>query len=256
MNSFIDYLNKIDEIKKRISSEECDFPLFRGNAKNSWQLLPTLLRITNDKGIDPFHLEAPFFHDFVSQAGNKITSKNSWEVLFLMRHYGIPTRLLDWTENLFVALYFALLDTPSLIEKPCIWILNPFKLNGMTDWIEPFLINPEYEFKNEKEYFDIFCKESFEPKGQANPLKLPNPIALYPFRQNERIISQSGLFTMHGTTSKPLEEIAPDAVYKIIIPDNLIDEITRILQIGGYNKYSIYRDLDSLSAYLKGEYLT
>src|SRR3954452_4462031 len=33
---------------------------------------------------------------------------DDWERLFFMQHFGIPTRLLDWSENPFVALYFAL----------------------------------------------------------------------------------------------------------------------------------------------------
>lgn len=31
-----------------------------------------------------------------------------WEYLFFMQHFGVPTRLLDWSENSHVALYFAI----------------------------------------------------------------------------------------------------------------------------------------------------
>ena len=63
---------------------------------------------------------------------------NDWDTLFFMQHYGIPTRLLDWTENPFTALHFALMGAHRKLnakgkyrfdEPATVWILDPVKWN-------------------------------------------------------------------------------------------------------------------------------
>lgn len=51
----------------------------------------------------------------------------SW--LTLMQHYGLPTRLLDWSESPLVALYFALSSDEDAKADAAVWVLNPMKLN-------------------------------------------------------------------------------------------------------------------------------
>jgi hypothetical protein len=258
MSSVSDFFNDVEAIKKKISTEGCDFPLFRGHANDTWSLIPTLLRITMDKAKadpyykDPFHLEAPLFHDFVGLAGSSLKPTSSWEILYLMRHHGVPTRLLDWTENLFVALYFALVDDPSQISNPCVWILNPYMLNEKTKGFESFVINPEYELTNEKDYFEMFCKETYDPGGTSPSAAPELPIAFYPSRKNERLLSQSGLFTMHGIQTDCLSTLG--VTYKINIPASIQSELTNIIKISGFNRFSIYRDFDSLAKHLKEQY--
>jgi hypothetical protein len=57
--------------------------------------------------------------------------QNDWEHLFAMQHYGMPTRLLDWTENLFVATFFALLSSPTHEHAgectPVVWCVDPVR---------------------------------------------------------------------------------------------------------------------------------
>jgi hypothetical protein len=90
--------------------------LFRGQADASWDLIPHFTRLVGRAGIDRKHaheLEQLALKSFRLQAHlyvppamgfdpRKLVS--AWAV---MQHYGVPTRLLDWSASPFVAAYFA-----------------------------------------------------------------------------------------------------------------------------------------------------
>lgn len=70
---------------------------------------------------------------FTRQGARYLDSKDKWERLAFMQHYGVPTKLMDWTTNVTAAIYFALafrVKAEEELEEPHIWILNPFHLNG------------------------------------------------------------------------------------------------------------------------------
>jgi hypothetical protein len=153
-----------------------------------------------------------------------------------MRHSGIPTRLLDWTENFSVALYFALKgDKPN----PCVWMLDPYKLNKQS-FSSATIFNTLTDL--EFDYFNGFIAESVAPNK--------TPIAILPITQSVRVFAQKSVFTLHGTKRGAVEELFPDCVTKIEIPAEAIPAAKSFLNLSGVNEFSLFPDTDGLGRYL------
>lgn len=85
---------------------------YRGCGKSRYPLLPTLYRHERKKKIEELaELERQLITRF-RQRSIPLHSRpltDDWDTLFFMQHYGVPTRLLDWTENPFIGFYFAVM---------------------------------------------------------------------------------------------------------------------------------------------------
>jgi hypothetical protein len=83
---------------------------FRGHASSLWPLSPGIARPDKSPpgGRRP-DLEKRLYSDFkrMAQTFDPGTAYEDLDWLAFAQHYGLPTRLLDWTENPLVAAWFA-----------------------------------------------------------------------------------------------------------------------------------------------------
>ena len=243
-------MNTLDEFFENVTKvlqskfDDCPYPVYRGHSDGSYLLIPKLLRVYAKTDKDVWTLENNLYNDFRALVGPRVQFSSSWETVFAMRHEGIPTRLLDWTENIGTALFFAL-DSLT-VSNPHIWILDPYTLNEKNDQFKDTLVNPEEDLPKYHESYADFCNTPFN----CHDL----PIAVYPRRSNERIFAQRGLFTIHGKDERSLDALAPNCLERIDLPVSLIPKLRDVLKQFGINKYSVYPDFKGLGDYLKDLY--
>jgi len=243
-----DWDSFLENIEKELSKTKCDLYFFRGHNDTSWKLTPSIYREVFKKFQNPRQFELSLHIDFSSNCGPIYNRKlNDWDILLEMRHAGLPTRLLDWTENFGSALFFSLRDVnwddKENLKKyqPCIWILNPYKLNK--------------EFFNEKNisvlsHLDVEYDEATSNSKAEIKKRFPGPIPLIVARR-QRIFAQKSVFTFHPLDYGPIEKICQSCVKKFEIPLDCIPNAKNFLKLAGINEYSMYPDLDGLGRYLK-----
>jgi hypothetical protein len=118
-------------------------PWFRGQSRADWGLSAKLYReYGNHRSIRDNYVEDEIREEFATRAPNLSDTRfegDSWDWYFLMRHFGAPTRLLDWSEGALIGLYFAVRDNPGYYDA-AVWVLDPYELNQRAiglDWVIP-----------------------------------------------------------------------------------------------------------------------
>lgn len=214
----------------------CPDPYFRGHSNASWKLLPEFIRrrLTYEE-------EDRLYARFCALGSHLFPPDfTSWDILFLMRHHGIPTRLLDWTESFAIALYFAVIPA----ESDCaVWILNPYRLNKRAIRCED-VYNLNTEFPDG--YDRYFLKRT-----RIRSAFCPGVLAVEGSSRVARMQSQRSAFTLHRDPNLEIDKRYPDALRRIVIPSGLLNEARRFLALAGVSEFDVFPDLDGLGRYLR-----
>lgn len=190
----------------------------------------------NDKGYDLGELEKALIRAFQRKlylyATHIPAADAKLEWLALMQHYGAPTRLLDWTYSFYVAVYFAVAELNCKKEVAEVWALNSSlspKFQKMKQKIRENnkrkkTYNKLLKRMTRQQYMLEMDREKLEDNVIVSCL-MDHPLSLIyavnPFRLNERLTIQKGVFICPGNINKPFTENLKAGIKKSDLKKNL-----------------------------------
>jgi hypothetical protein len=142
--------------------------------------------------------------------------RNKWQLLALAQHHGLPTRLLDWSLNPLVALYFAIagqLDCDSAV----------------------YAMLPDVFVDNEQE-------------DKTDPFTVKEVTGFMSAHVSNRIRAQSGIFTVQPD---PLIALESEKLSQIRIEKGAKKDLYTAIVSYGINNRTLFPDLDGLAVWVK-----
>ena len=238
MNTKVFNTKSFEEFKSIIDLQIVDEKtiLFRGQ-KEIWPLYPRLIRtVLKKKRLYEFYdIEKKILKEFRElslQFDSKIKDYNDWDILALAQHFGLPTRMLDWTSNPLTALWFAFESEKDNNNDRIVWGLI------VEDY---FPVDIEKDSPFHRRYIKVFKPRNEDPRIIAQQSWL----AVW----NIQLFGDGG----NGLPPEPniieamdeLEEFEYQLA-KFIIPNSLRTEILNTLDSMGINYFSLFPDLAGL----------
>jgi len=185
--------------------------------------------------------EGTAFKQFKSTASQFLRDleRSDWGMLFAMQHFGLPTRLLDWTASFSCALFFANQEWDRETNA-AVFALNPRLLNKKSRDIDGELhldchLGPSLlDFHN------------YHP-GCARPDHTLKSIAVQPMYTNTRMVAQQSRFVICGDEFEPLEEEFGEEIVKYTITPTMAGDVDRFLALVGMDRANYYPDREGLA---------
>lgn len=267
------------EVITATSSLETRDVCYRGQTNSNWNLVPSLYRALVGAVPDIRQSDAPWiarcerdlYREFEQRGRALFDRDEKWEILFLAQHHGVPTRLLDWTKNVLVALFFAVASLET--TDAAVWCLD------LSVYPFPPLLGRRhrtggYRLDNIREYCAGMAPSFLQTVSRAVSSSIPRPegtlVAVEPSAIDPRIEQQESIFTIYlsfeeddlqwdysGHLADVERQTERHVVTKIVIPHDAKSVIRR--QLEEQMRISVYRlfpDLAGLGKWLSDENTT
>lgn len=232
------------------------FSWYRGSGNSAYSLVPSLVRKSPPVSVSDLNkIEKSIANTFAQRSPPFVdTNFNSeWRTLFYMQHYGIPTRLLDWSESPFVGLYFALTSVQRDKKgKPAndvaLWMCDPVA------WNRTALSHITFT----GDILDEYCEEvkAYSPSSDLDQ-RAAIPIMIYGTHNSPRIVAQRGVFALFGKGVEGMEKVFGDGAFpadtlrKVVIPKASVDGYLVSLHRKGFAESTIFPDIFGLALEIK-----
>lgn len=251
--TFPEYVEAVESLRREAGTALW----FRGCSSADYTLVPSLYRQRRNSKAEPQDLSdlesriVARFRDRSLPYSDQDLS-DGLRTLFFMQHYGVPTRLLDWSENPFVGLYFSIINPRyelrsgrRIYASPAIvWVLDP------TTWNRNALAHMSYNGgaldANDEQI------GPYESIGYLDALPEP-PLALNGAYNSQRIIAQRGAFVIFGKDRQSMAEMSQsrNSLHKIVILKSVIDGMREALLASGITEGTLFPDLEGLGMELR-----
>lgn len=263
LDSFKGYVALIEKLQSKADNSLW----FRGCGKRNHQLISSLYRhktVRNKDQIETLErdLMTRFRQRSIPLHNRPLTDE--WDTLFFMQHYGVPTRLLDWTENPFIAFYFAVTSARFNVTRrrgaealltfstdAAIWILDPVLWNkhalrqqsydgGVLTPGDPAL----HPYKPMTKFKDMYV----------------DAVGLYGAHNSPRIVAQRGVFTIFGQKTTPMEQayekdkFPSNCLLKVNLDRSVLPKMRTSILNQGITESVVFPDLDGLAREMKREF--
>ena len=238
---------------------------FRGHAKVCWKLLPGVLRDDfvirvnefngwpNDPRIVDTAIETAekSINDQFRREGATLLQSNAnpVDVYFLAQHYGLPTRLLDWTANPLAALFFAVSQEHDH-DGEVISILPNWRLT-FGDEPNPRKAGLPYPPIGQRDQLVVKTIEYLFDLGQRPEDRLIVP--LRPDLRSVRMLQQGACFMMHMPGCPAINE-NPTNSKRFRIPSSSKGFLSEELRAVGVNWATLFPDLDHLAKEIREDW--
>jgi len=235
--------------------------IFRGQRDARWSLETSLERVCRalDGGLSAAQKRERYvfrefrrrFHHYSTQIPD---DNDALRWLAIMQHHGAPTRLLDWSYSVYVAAYFALEGSS---EDCAVWAMDAkWAVEESAKLFEQAGRGPEATYIRksiEEGDASLFGKAFMD--GSAIACACP----MNPFRLNERLTIQKGVFVVPGDISRSFRDnmVALPGhdneahLVKLIIPHVERAEAIERLHYMNITRATLFPGLDGFAESLK-----